>query len=137
MATDQTLADVVGSIQLHEVDETTGRLVAALMAATADREIRLRMPEVIKVEGDPARLRHVVDNLLANVRTHTPQDAACEIALALRDGEAVLVVADHGPGVTDAELRRLGDRFYRVNEARTRASGGSGLGLSIARAIVE
>jgi two-component system OmpR family sensor kinase len=89
------------------------------------------------VERDPARLRQVVDNLLANVRTHTPPETACAIGLSLDGGDAVVTVADRGPGVTDAQLERLGDRFYRVDEARTRASGGSGLGLSIARAIVD
>ena len=124
----------------RETADLTEIVLTAVDAARAvepEREIHLRISGVVSVEGDPARLRQVVDNLLANVRTHTPAEAACDIGLSVDGDDAVLTVADGGPGVTDAQLLRLGDRFYRVDEARTRAGGGSGLGLSIARAIVE
>jgi two-component system OmpR family sensor kinase len=124
----------------RETADLTEIVLTAVDAARAvepERQIHLRISGVVSVEGDPARLRQVVDNLLANVRTHTPAEAACDIGLSVDGDDAVLTVADGGPGVTDAQLLRLGDRFYRVDEARTRAGGGSGLGLSIARAIVE
>jgi two-component system OmpR family sensor kinase len=77
-----------------------------------------------------------VDNLLANVRAHTPPDTPCDVTLEKEALEAVLSIADTGPGVAEDVLHRLGDRFFRVDDARTRQTGGSGLGLSIVRAIV-
>lgn len=120
--------------------DLTDIVLSAIDAASAvapERRIRPRIDGIVVVQGDPVRLRQVVDNLLANVRAHTPADAACEIVLTTAGDRAQLTVADSGPGVSPEALARLADRFYRVDDARTRASGGSDLGLSIARAIVE
>ena len=121
------------------VDLTDVVLAAVDAARTVEpeRTLRLSIAGVVTVDGDTARLRQVVDNLLANVRTHTPPSTPCQLLLDTDDDQAVLSVTDWGPGVAVDQIDRLGDRFYRVDEARTRASGGSGLGLSISRAIVE
>ncbi len=89
------------------------------------------------VLGDHDRLRQVIDNLLGNVRAHTPPEALLRVTLA-HDGEtAVLSVADSGPGM-DAETREhVFERFYRADPSRARASGGAGLGLAIVDAVVE
>jgi two-component system OmpR family sensor kinase len=89
------------------------------------------------VTGDEDRLRQVVGNLLANVRVHTPLDAAVSISLSSADGACRLVVADRGPGVDPAHAERIFDRFYRADSGRSRDRGGSGLGLSIAASVVE
>ncbi len=126
--------------QATETVDMTEIVLAAVDAARAlepDRRFDTSVCGVVNVAGDATRLRQVVDNLLANVRTHTPTNAECEISLSVDDDQVVLRVADAGPGVEDAQLDRLTDRFYRADEARTRASGGSGLGLSITSAIVE
>lgn len=111
--------------------------VDAARTLAEHRVIRPHVDDVIVTMGDPVALRQVVDNLLANVRAHTPSPTECDITLRRSDDTAELVVADTGPGVDDISLPRLFDRFYRVDDARARTTGGSGLGLSIVAAIVE
>ncbi len=101
------------------------------------RPIRIRMSDVVTLEGDSMRLRQVVDNLLANVRAHTPADSPCEVELTADETGVLLSIVDTGPGVGPTELAHLFDRFYRVDDARTRSTGGSGLGLAIVEAIVR
>ncbi|GGO58922.1 hypothetical protein GCM10010910_00640 [Microbacterium nanhaiense] len=93
------------------------------------------------VAGDRARLTQVITNLLANARTHTPEGT--EVTASVRqEGEgsstrAVITVHDTGPGISEELQKRLFTRFVRADASRARKTGGSGLGLSIARAIVE
>ncbi len=89
------------------------------------------------VAGDRDRLRQVVDNLLANVRSHTPPDAPLRVALERTDAEAVLTVADSGPGMDEEQLALVFERFYRADPSRARSSGGAGLGLAIVSAVVQ
>jgi two-component system OmpR family sensor kinase len=120
--------------------DLTELVFAAIDAAkTVDpaRPIRVRIHDVVTVRGDAGRLRQVVDNLLANVRAHTPQDTAFEVELSTDADAAVLTVTDAGPGVAPADLDHLFDRFYRVDDARARSTGGSGLGLAIVDAIIQ
>lgn len=119
-----------------DLTEVVLEAVDAARLLEPDRPFRARVRDVVTVEGDPVRLRQVVDNLLSNVRAHTPKEAACEVTLGLDGDDALLVISDSGPGVSDDQLARLRDRFFRVDNARTRASGGSGLGLAIADAVV-
>ena len=89
------------------------------------------------VTGDEDRLRQVVANLMANVRTHTPPGTPMEVSLEASDGTCRLEVVDRGPGVPEATAERIFDRFYRGDPGRSRDRGGTGLGLPIAKAIVE
>jgi two-component system OmpR family sensor kinase len=89
------------------------------------------------VLGDRDRLRQVMDNLLANVRAHTPPDGAVHVRVAGNGASAVLEVADSGPGLGAEELERVFERFHRGDPSRSRASGGVGLGLSIVAAVAE
>lgn len=100
------------------------------------REVRLHIEGSVEVVGDRDRLRQVVDNLLANVRTHTPPGAPAEVTVAIRQGRAILEVSDSGSGIDPDESARLFERFYRSDPSRARDRGGSGLGLSIVAAIV-
>jgi two-component system OmpR family sensor kinase len=105
-------------------------------AVEPDRPIELRV-EAVTVVGDDHRLRQVVGNLLANARLHTPPGTPVHVSLR-RDGDRVrLVVADDGPGLEPDIAARIFERFYRGDPARTRARGGSGLGLSIVAAVAE
>ncbi|QNO37177.1 HAMP domain-containing histidine kinase [Protaetiibacter sp. SSC-01] len=106
--------------------------------AAPDHEWEVVAPEPpLAVEGDAARLQQVVVNLLANAHRHTPAGTAVTVTLA-RDGEdAVLTVADDGPGI-DPELQPvLFERFARGDSSRTRATGSTGLGLAIVAAVVD
>ncbi|WP_256251752.1 cell wall metabolism sensor histidine kinase WalK [Streptomyces sp. yr375] len=91
----------------------------------------------VTVRGDEAQLRGVVANLLANVRMHTPPEAACSVELSVAEGDAVLRVRDEGPGIPAEALTHVFDRFYRADKSRSRARGGSGLGLSIVAAVAD
>ena len=106
-------------------------------AVAPDREVRLRFDDVPSVVGDALRLRQVVDNLLANVRTHTPQGTECTLELTNEGANVVIVLTDNGPGMTAKDTARAFDRFHRADSSRTRASGGTGLGLAIVAAIVS
>jgi two-component system, OmpR family, sensor kinase len=93
--------------------------------------------EPATVTGDEARLRQVLDNLLANARTHTPEGVPVSVELRQVDSRAELTVVDRGPGLTEEQAARVFERFYRADSSRARASGGAGLGLSIVAAVVE
>jgi two-component system, OmpR family, sensor kinase len=102
-----------------------------------DREIDLvRLDESdapVKVEGDEARLRQVIGNLVGNALRHTPDGTPFRVGIGACDAGAILEVADEGPGLPDPD--RVFERFYRADPART--AGGTGLGLSIAAALVH
>jgi two-component system OmpR family sensor kinase len=89
------------------------------------------------VAGDAGRLRQLVDNLLANVRAHTPAGAPVHVTLDHEDASAVLRVSDAGPGIDADALPHVFERFYRAEAAQSRARGGSGLGLAIIAALAE
>jgi two-component system phosphate regulon sensor histidine kinase PhoR len=94
-------------------------------------------PDLAHVRGDANLLREVVQNLLDNAIQYTPAGGKIEVSAALTDGFAVVTVADTGIGIPEAEQARIFERFYRVDAARSRELGSTGLGLSIVRHIVE
>jgi two-component system OmpR family sensor kinase len=99
--------------------------------------VRLLAERPVEVVGDGTRLRQVLDNLLSNVRSHTPEGTATEVVIREVSDDAVIDVVDHGPGLSDDGIARVFERFYRSEASRTRARGGTGLGLAIVRAIAE
>lgn len=103
---------------------------------------RVRAPSPSREEGEvvvpgvPARLSRLLGNLLDNAAKFSPAGAEVEVALAVRgDGRAEVTVRDHGPGISEADLPYVFDRFYRAGAAR--ALPGSGLGLAMARQIAR
>ena len=90
-------------------------------------------PEVL---GDEARLRQVLGNLVANALQHTPETAGITVRIGTHGDDAVLEVADEGPGMSQEDAHRVFERFYRTDSSRARASGGTGLGLSIVDSLV-
>ncbi|HEX6290908.1 MAG TPA: ATP-binding protein [Herpetosiphonaceae bacterium] len=91
----------------------------------------------IVVRGDPDRLRQVLLNVLENARKFTPEGGSIAVTVTKRHDAAVMMIADTGVGIPAEDVPHVWDRFYRVDQARARASGGSGLGLSIVKSIVE
>jgi two-component system, OmpR family, sensor histidine kinase BaeS len=87
--------------------------------------------------SDPERLHQLFGNLLENSLKYTETEGQLDIRLETEDDAAVIHFSDSAPGVTDAELDKLFDRLYRVENSRNRHTGGAGLGLSICRNIVE
>ncbi len=114
-------------------------LVADLAVVAADREVRLVDDGTAPyaVPGDPDQLAQVVSVLTSNAVRHTPAGTPVEVRLAHRDGAVRLEVADRGPGIPPEELPRVFDRFHRVADGRSRSTGGNGLGLAIASAVVS
>ncbi len=93
------------------------------------------------VDGDEARLRQVIGNLLNNALTHTPPDTPIRVKIASgmldhATPAVVLDVEDDGPGMERDQAQRVFERFYRADQARNRASGGTGLGLAIVSGLV-
>jgi two-component system, OmpR family, sensor kinase len=108
--------------------------VAGLRAAHPSRPVTVRAAGPLPVLGDRDRLLQVVDNVLTNAAVHT--GGPIEVTADRQDGEVVVRVADTGPGLPPEQAAHVFDRFWRADAARTRARGGSGLGLSIAQALV-
>jgi len=120
-----------------ELGEVARDAVEAGRMLDPDREIDLEAPVPVEVEGDRERLRQILDNLLANVRAHTPAGTAAAVRVAREGDEAVVEVADTGPGLSDDQLAHAFERFYRGDASRSRDAGGAGLGLAITAAIAE
>jgi signal transduction histidine kinase len=87
--------------------------------------------------GDDELLKRMLLNLLDNAVKYTPEGGAISMVLKRQNGNARITVRDTGIGIAPDQQARVFDRFYRVDKARSRAHGGAGLGLSIARWIVE
>jgi two-component system OmpR family sensor kinase len=119
-----------------QLDELVGEAVETARTVDPERPLELRV-EPVAVLGDRDRLRQIVDNLLANVRSHTPPASPAHVTVTRENGRAVIEVADSGPGLTQDELDRIFERFYRADSSRARASGGVGLGLSIVSAVAR
>jgi two-component system OmpR family sensor kinase len=113
-------------------------------AVQPDRVVKLQIlagSDAPVVTGDEARLRQVLGNLVSNALHHTPIEAPITLSVGTRatsagQAQAILEVSDSGPGLTTEQKARVFERFYRADSARTRVTGGSGLGLSIVAALV-
>ncbi|WP_153411173.1 sensor histidine kinase [Nocardia macrotermitis] len=93
-------------------------------------------PGTLEVSGDAARLRQVLANLVGNAMAHTPPGTPVTVRLTPSADSVRIEVIDKGPGLSPEAAVRVFERFYRTDSSRARASGGSGLGLSIVRALV-
>lgn len=107
-------------------------------AADPERPLHRELEGSAVVVGDPIRLRQVIDNLLTNVRMHTPSQTPTRVSVQ-RNGEwAEITVADEGPGIPPDDQPRVFERFWRGDPSRGRtANGGAGLGLSIVDSLVR
>src|SRR5581483_6245736 len=118
------------------LDELAGEAVETARTVEPGRPIDLHAEPAV-ILGDRARLRQVLDNLLGNIRAHTPAGTPAHVRVERRNGNAVIEVADEGPGLTPDEADRVFERFYRSDPSRSRHNGGAGLGLSIVAAVTE
>lgn len=117
-------------------------LVAAVSAAAADRYAAKNVTLTTEaVDGwiwaDRQRLTQVLSNLLDNALRHTPAGGHVALTAAQTGGEVVFTVTDDGEGIDAEHLAHIFERFYRADSARDRGSGGSGIGLAIAKALTE
>jgi two-component system, OmpR family, sensor kinase len=100
-------------------------------------EIKLSAVDQVSVWGDPDRLKQLVLNLVDNSLKYTPAGGKVTICLEKNSNWARITVSDTGIGIPPEHVPHIFDRFYRVDKARNRVQGGSGLGLSIARWIAQ
>ena len=110
-------------------------------------ESRLHAPDVevsvavaepgLAADGDPERVHQVLANLLENAVRHSPAGGRVEVSARSERGQVAIEVCDEGPGIPEEEANRVFERFYRADSARSSSHGGAGLGLAIARWIVD
>jgi len=99
--------------------------------------VRLVARQPVEIIGDRMRIRQVLDNLLANVRTHCPEGTTSIVTVDQEGRDAVIRVEDDGPGLSPEDLALVFERFFRADASRSRRFGGSGLGLSIVASITK
>jgi two-component system OmpR family sensor kinase len=121
-----------------DVAAVLGQAVEAALAVDRRRSITTAIgPGAGAVAADVAGLRRILDNLFANVRTHTPPGTHTHVDARRQDRDVVISVADDGPGLGAEERARMFDRFWREDSSRSRQAGGSGLGLSITATLAQ
>lgn len=133
-------ADVEAPLRLVDADlaELAREAADAFRAGHPDHELTVQAgPEPVRLCLDPLRIRQVLDNLLTNAAVHTPAGTRVSVEVSVASGAAVVRVADSGPGIPAADQEQVFDRFYRVDKARSRDRGGSGLGLAVALSLVR
>jgi histidine kinase len=124
-------------VDVHELVETAaGRIRPQFDAKGVELRIATAagLPRIV---ADPDRMLQVLTNLLGNALQYTPTGGRVEVRAGPSDGMVTIAVADTGIGIAPQHLPHVFDRFYRVDRSRTRASGGSGIGLTIVKHLVE
>jgi two-component system OmpR family sensor kinase len=125
-------------LQICEVDLT--RLVSTAVREAREAgglTISSTLDPGVVVDGDELRLRQIIDNLLTNIRIHTPEGTRAYVTLRIDNRQAVLEVRDNGPGIPAEHAAHVFERFYRADASRSREAGGSGLGLSIVASSIH
>ncbi|WP_161967119.1 sensor histidine kinase [Fimbriiglobus ruber] len=123
------------AIDLGEiVDETVGLLTAM----AGEKGVRISADiDTVQLPGDAEALGRLVSNLLVNAVLYNRPGGSVSVSLRAARGSVVLTVADSGCGISEEDQSHIFERFFRVDRARSRASGGTGLGLAICRSIVD
>lgn len=133
-------AEVETPLRLWEADlvELVEQAADAFRVTHADHPLTVAPgPGSLQLVLDAQRIRQVLDNLLTNAAMHTPAGTRVSVAVSMTNGAAQVRIADAGPGIPPADRARVFDRFYRVDKARSRDRGGSGLGLAVAQSLVR
>ncbi|BEL05898.1 HAMP domain-containing sensor histidine kinase [Actinoplanes sichuanensis] len=132
-----------GTFRMHPeatfVNDVAAQVVDAHRpnAATARVGLATEFDDDPELLVDPVRVRQLIGNLLSNAIRHTPPGGTVTVRTSTGDDRFVLAVADTGVGIDPGDLPKIFERFWRTDQSRTRHTGGSGLGLSIARQIAD
>jgi signal transduction histidine kinase len=132
-----------GQMQLRfrpcDLDGLVRSASGSMQQSAQAKGVEVSVPEStgIIIDADPQRISQVLRNLLVNALTHTPAGGQILIQAQQQNGNALVSVKDTGPGIPAGELGYVFDRFYRVDKSRSRSTGGVGLGLTIARRLIE
>ncbi len=133
-------AEVEAPLRLRDADlvELVRQAADAFRAGRPDHPLTGPAgPGPVWLRMDPLRIRQVVDNLLTNAAVHTPAGTEVSVEVCVASDAAEIRVGDTGPGIPPDDRARVFDRFYRVDKARSRDRGGSGLGLAVAQSLVR
>jgi two-component system OmpR family sensor kinase/two-component system sensor histidine kinase BaeS len=123
-----------------DLNELARHVISLFQAQAEENKIRLELegdevhPQALL---DPQRTEQVIGNLISNALRYVPEDGRVWVEVRREGESAVVSVNDNGPGILEEELPYIFNRFWRGDKSRTRASGGAGLGLAIARQLVE
>ncbi len=129
-----------GELALSMTSIDVGDVVASAARATgldADPRLRIDVAGRLIARGDPVRVRQVLVNLMTNAERHTPAEGRITVAALGGGGEVRIEVHNTGSSLSPEQMARVFDRFYRVDPARQRTTGGAGLGLAIVKHLVE
>ena len=132
-----------GTVRLSRAAMDLGRLTRdvvsslGVLAEERNQRLKLDVPDGMTVAADRLVLREAITNVVDNAIKYSPQASSIDIRVHADGNQAVLTVADEGPGIATEHRERIFDRFFRLDEARSRDSGGTGLGLAIAKWAVE
>jgi heavy metal sensor kinase len=133
--TDEAAAMERLPVDLSALLQDVGRQVQLL--GSEHHRVEVEAAPDLQMQGDRDRLKQLVLNLAGNALSHTPDGSTIQLRLEQRGSEALIEIIDDGPGIPPEDLPYLFDRFYRVDKARSRASGGTGLGLAIVQSIAR
>lgn len=132
-----------GGLQLQKERIEVATVVARVLdlfrpeAARRGIEIDFASDDHVFIDADATRIGQIVRNLLSNAIHHTPDGGRVHVTVRTEASNALVSIADSGSGIPAAELERVFERFYRLDEGRGRDTGGAGLGLAIVRSLVE
>ncbi|HID54345.1 MAG TPA: two-component sensor histidine kinase, partial [Anaerolineae bacterium] len=133
-----------GAYELHiqpvDLATLTDSITSHLRRQFDDKGVQLQVhlpPGLLMAEIDPDRISQVLINLIGNALQHTPSGGLVDVTVQRNNNRVLFTIADTGAGIAAEHLPHLFTRFYRVDKSRARASGGSGIGLTIARHLVE
>jgi signal transduction histidine kinase len=138
------------TFEKHELDliEIARRSISMFQAEADEKKISLSLvtslsrigtgaTEKALIVGDPLRTEQVIGNLLSNALQYVPEGGSVWVEIAQEENKLVVSINDNGPGIPEADLPFIFNRFWRGEKSRTRLSGGAGLGLAIAKLLVE
>lgn len=119
------------------IDDSMEALESFILKHKAEVDVVWEVEEDVQVICDSARIEQVLDNLIVNAVKYSPAGSTVLVVIRTNNRKIFIDVRDHGFGIPDGDLARIFERFYRLDKARARNEGGSGLGLSIVKHIVE
>jgi PAS domain S-box-containing protein len=126
-----------GSFSINSSEFNVDDLVERVVQSTSRTVALIPGGPAAVALADACRVEQVLHNLIGNAEKYTPPDARIAVAVTMVGGEIVVTVADEGPGIAKEDQHVIFERFHRLGEQLTRSSGGTGLGLFIARRLVE
>lgn len=127
------------NLQTVALEDIVTKTVDSIQNKTQEKyiELSLNLVNSTMVKADPQRMKQVLRNLLENSIIHTPPGGKINISVKVKGQDAQVGVSDTGEGISAADLPYIFERFYRADKSRSRSTGGSGLGLTIAKKIIE